>query len=159
IEVHATLQTPYKYDKKFAAIADTRRQTVYAMLSEMNDAVGDVLAKLAALKLEENTLIFFISDNGGPTASTTSGNGPLRGFKAQTWEGGIRVPWIVQWKGHLPAGKVDNRPVIQLDIHPTALAAAGLEIKPEWKLDGANLLPFLAGENQQPPHEALYWRF
>ena len=83
----------------------------------------------------------------------------MRGFKAQTWEGGIRVPYILQWKGHLPAGKVDDRPVIQLDILPTALAAAGIEIKPEWKLDGVNLLPYLTGAKPESPHAALYWRF
>ena len=118
-----------------------------------------MLAKIREHKLEENTLIFFFSDNGGPTASTTSGNGPLRGFKSQTWEGGVRVPFMVQWKGHLPAGKVDDRPVIQLDILPTALAAAGVGIKPEWKLDGVNLLPYLTGAQTGFPHEALYWRF
>ena len=66
---------------------------------------------------------------------------------------------MVQWKGRLPAGKVDDRPVIQLDILPTALAAAGVEVKPEWKLDGVNLLPYLTGEKTGAPHEALYWRF
>ena len=117
------------------------------------------MKKLREHHLEENTLIFFISDNGGPTRQTTSGNGPLRGFKAQTWEGGIRVPWIVQWKGHVPAGKVDDRPVIQIDILPTALAAAGVEARPEWKLDGVNLLPYLTGAKSEAPHQALYWRF
>ena len=157
--VHAPLESPEKYLKRFTAIADSKRRTFAAMLSAMDDAVGTVLAKLAELKLEENTLVFFISDNGGPTPSTTSGNGPLRGFKAQTWEGGIRVPWMVQWKGHVPAGRVDARPVIQLDILPTVLAAAGVAAKPEWKLDGVNLLPFLSGEQSGPPHEALFWRF
>jgi arylsulfatase A-like enzyme len=118
-----------------------------------------VLKKLAELQLEENTLVFFISDNGGPTPSITSGNGPLRGYKAQTWEGGIRVPWMVQWKGRIPAGRVDNRPVIQLDILPTALAAAGVAATPEGKLDGVNLLPFLTGQKSGVPHEVLYWRF
>src|SRR5262249_4118242 len=129
------------------------------MQSAMDDAVGNVLAKVRELGQEENTLIFFFSDNGGPTRATTSNNGPLRGFKAQTWEGGIRVPFMVQWKGHVPAGKTDDRPVIQLDIHPTALAAAGVAIKPEWKLEGVNLLPYVTGEQSGAPHEALYWRF
>jgi len=118
-----------------------------------------VLAKIRELGQEKNTLIVFFSDNGGPTAQTTSGNGPLRGFKAQTWEGGIRIPFMAQWKGRIPAGKVDDRPVIQLDILPTALAAAGVAIQPEWKLDGVNLLPYLTGEKSGAPHEALYWRF
>jgi arylsulfatase A-like enzyme len=108
---------------------------------------------------EENTLIFFISDNGGPTAQITSNNGPLRGFKAQTWEGGIRVAWIANWKGQIPGGKVDERPVIQLDILPTVLAAAGVEVKSDWKVEGVNLLPYLKGEKKDAPHEALYWRF
>ena len=157
--VHAPLESIEKYLSRFTNIEDKKRRTFAAMLSAMDDAVGSVLAKIRAAGPEENTLIFFISDNGGPTPSTTSGNGPLRGFKAQTWEGGIRVAWIVQWKGHIPAGQVDDRPVIQLDILPTALAAAGVEIKPEWKLDGVNLLPYVTGANKAPPHEALFWRF
>lgn len=157
--VHAPLQAPQKYLQRFAAITDEKRRTFAAMLSAMDDAIGTVLTKLAELKLEENTLVFFISDNGGPTASITSGNGPLRGFKSQTWEGGIRVAWLVQWKGKLPAGRVDDRPVIQLDILPTALAAAGVAVKPEWKIDGVDLLPFLRGEKSGSPHEALCWRF
>jgi arylsulfatase A-like enzyme len=66
---------------------------------------------------------------------------------------------MMQWKGKIPAGKVDDRPVVQLDILPTALAAAGVAAKPEWKLDGVNLLPYLTGEKTSAPHETLYWRF
>ena len=121
--VHAPLEATSKYLDRFTSVEDKRRQTFCAMLSAMDDAVGSVLAKVHEHKLEENTLIVFFSDNGGPTPSTTSGNGPLRGFKAQTWEGGIRVPFMMQWKGTIPAGKVDDRPVIQLDLLPTALAA------------------------------------
>ena len=157
--VHTPLQAPEKYEQRFAAITDPRRRTFAAMLSAMDDAIGVVLAKLAELRLDDNTLIFFVSDNGGPTGANTSVNGPLRGFKSQTWEGGIRVAWLVQWKNRLPAGRVDDRPVIQLDIVPTALAAAGVTPKPEWKLDGVNLLPFLTGEKSGAPHEALFWRF
>ncbi|MDZ4847936.1 MAG: sulfatase-like hydrolase/transferase [Pirellulaceae bacterium] len=157
--VHSPLQAPEIYEKRFAGIEDKRRRTFAAMLSAMDDAVGTVLSKVRALNAEENTLIFFISDNGGPTPSTTSSNGPLRGFKAQTWEGGIRVPFIVQWKSKLPAGKIETRPVIQLDVLPTALSAASIELKTEWKLDGVNLLPFLSGDKGEEPHQALYWRF
>ncbi len=157
--VHAPLQATDKYLSRFPSVAEKNRRTFCGMLSAMDDAVGSVLAKVREIGQEENTLVFFFSDNGGPTKQTTSGNGPLRGFKAQTWEGGIRIPFMVQWKGNIPAGKVDDRPVIQLDIHPTALAAAGVEAKPEWKLDGVNLLPYLTGEKSGVPHEALYWRF
>src|SRR4030095_14831000 len=157
--VHGPLEATTRYLERFNQISDPKRRSFAAMLSALDDAVGSVLAKLAELKAEEDTLIFFFSDNGGPTRQTTSSNGPLRGFKATTWEGGIRVPWIAQWKGHLPAGKVDDRPVVQMYILPTALAAAGVEVQSDWKLDGVNLLPFLTGANSERPHETLYWRF
>ena len=157
--VHTPMHATEKYLSRFAHIAEPNRRAFAAMLAAMDDGVGRVLTKLRELKLEENTLIFFISDNGGPTAANTSVNGPLRGFKAQTWEGGIRVPWMVQWKARLPAGRVDDRPVIQLDVLPTALAAAGVAVPAAWKLDGVNLLPFLTGEKTGAPHDVLYWRF
>src|SRR6266508_1492805 len=156
--VHMPMHATQKYLDRFKEISDERRRSYAAMMSAMDDAIGAVLEKLRALKLEEETLIFFVSDNGGPPINASS-NGPLRGYKAQTWEGGIRVPFIVQWKGHLPSGKVLEWPVIQMDFLPTALAAAGVEVKPEWKLDGANLLPYMKGGKEQPPHQALYWRF
>lgn len=84
---------------------------------------------------------------------------PLRGFKAQTWEGGIRIAFLMQRNGKISAGKVDDRPVIQLNIHPTALAAAGVEAPGEAKCDGVNLLPYPTGEKSGPPHDALCWRF
>lgn len=161
--VHTPMHATDKYLQRFPNIPDKQRHTYAAMLSAMDDAVGNVMAKLRSAGLEENTLIFFFSDNGGPTMKGTTINGsinyPLRGSKRQTLEGGIRVPFIVQWKGHLPAGKLYDSPVIQLDIQPTALAAAGVAAKPEWKLDGVNLLPYLQGENSQPPHDTLFWRF
>jgi arylsulfatase A-like enzyme len=128
------------------------------MMSCMDDAVGKVLAKVREQGQEENTLIVFFSDNGGPPR-TTSRNDPLRGTKSTTWEGGVRVPFCVQWKGKLPAGKTYDHPVIQLDLLPTLLTAAGASADPAWKLDGVNLLPFLTGENAAKPHETLYWRF
>ena len=147
---------------KFAAINENPRKTYAAMLSAMDDAVGHVLKKLRESQLEENTLIFFMSDNGGPTMRGTTINGsintPLRGSKRTTLKGGVRVPFAIQWKGHIAPGTVFNRPVIQLDIQPTALAAAGIEISPDWKFDGVNLLPFIAGQTTGSPHETLYWR-
>ena len=157
--VHAPLQALDKYLARFQSIEDQRRRTFAGMLSAMDDAVGTVLTKIREHKLEENTLIFYFSDNGGPTANTTSRNDPLSGFKAQVWEGGIRIPYIIQWKGRLPAGKVDDRPVIQLDILPTAMAAAGSPVAADAKLDGVNLLPYLTGDKTGIPHKALFWRF
>src|SRR5262245_54473750 len=156
---HAPLQATKKYLDRFPKIADERRRTFAAMMSAMDDAVGLVLAKVREIGAEENTLVFFLSDNGGPTAQTTSSNGPLRGFKATTWEGGVRLPFCAQWKGKIPAGQTYTNPIIQLDILPTAIAAAGGTIDSSWKLDGVNLLPYLTGDNKQKPHETLYWRF
>ncbi len=92
------------------------------------------------------------------TTMNGSINAPLRGSKRTTLEGGVRVPFVVAWPGHIKPG-VFNQPAIQLDLHATALAAAGVDAKPEWKLEGVNLLPFLSGEKSGVPHEALYWRF
>jgi arylsulfatase A-like enzyme len=156
--VHAPLQSPDKYLSRFAKIEDEKRRTFAAMLSALDDNVGLVLDKLEQDKLDD-TLIFFISDNGGPTRQTTSSNTPLHGFKAQVWEGGIRVPYMVQWKGHLPAGKTYDKPVSSLDIVPTALAAAGVAAGSEHPLDGIDLLPYLNGIHTARPHESLYWRF
>ena len=160
--VHTPMHATEKYLTRFAHIADEERRTYAAMLSAMDDGIGRTMAALRAAGLEGNTLVFFFSDNGGPTMPTTTVNGssnaPLRGSKRQTWEGGIRVPFVIQWKGHLAAGKTDSRPIIQLDVLPTALAAAGAAVPPDWKLDGVNLLPFLTGSATGTPHDALYWR-
>lgn len=161
--VHTPMHATDDRLKRFEHIKDTTRRTLAAMTVAMDEAVGKVLDKLRTEKLDEDTLIFFFSDNGGPTMPGTTINGsinaPLRGSKRTTLEGGIRVPFVVRWKGKLPEGKTYDSPIIQLDIHPTALAAAGVAVKPEWKLDGVNLLPFLGGEKTGVPHDVLLWRF
>jgi len=156
---HNPLEAPQAYLDRFPQIADKKRQTFAAMMSAMDDSVGRVLGKIRELDQEEKTLVLFLSDNGGPSKSTTSSNLPLRGVKAQTWEGGMRVPFCMQWKGHLPAGKTFDEPVIQLDLLPTIISAAGGRIDPNWKLDGVNLLPYLTGEAAGAPHETLFWRY
>jgi len=156
---HAPLQATQKYLDRFAGIADQRRRTFAAMLAAMDDAVGRVLAAVRARGQEENTLVFFIADNGGPTQGTTSQNGPLRGFKTNTYEGGPRVPFLVQWKGRLPAGQTYDLPVMNLDVTPTILAAAGKPIEAAEKLDGVDLLPFLAAKAPGRPHDTMFWRY
>jgi arylsulfatase A-like enzyme len=156
---HAPLQAPKKYLERFPQITDEKRQLFAAMMAGMDDAIGRVLAKIRALGQEENTLIFFIADNGGPTQSTTSHNGPLRGFKMTTFEGGPRVPFLAQWKGKLPAGKTYDLPVLNLDVLPTAVIAAGGKLDPSWKLDGVDLMPYLTGKQTARPHQTLYWRY
>jgi arylsulfatase A-like enzyme len=156
---HAPLQAPQKYLDRFANIEDEKRRTFAAMMSAKDDAVGRVLETVRKLGQEENTIVFYLADNGGPTAGTTSKNDPLRGFKSTTWEGGVRVPFLVQWKGKIPAGKVYENPVIQLDILPTVVTAAGGKVDPAWKLDGVDLMPYLTGKEEGKPHETFYWRF
>jgi arylsulfatase A-like enzyme len=107
---------------------------------------------------EENTLIFFYSDNGGPTTQTTSRNDPLRGYKGQFYEGGIRVPFLMQWKAKVKAGGTYTQPVMGFDFHATALAASGIAIPEDKPLDGVNLLPFVNTESPGAPHEFLCWR-
>ncbi len=161
--VHTPMQADDPRLKKFASIKDEKRRTYAAMMSAMDDAIGNVIKKLADEKLTENTLITFISDNGGPTMKGTTTNAsintPLRGSKRSTLEGGVRVPFLVSWPAQVKAGTTDDRPVIQLDLHATALAAAGITPKADWKLDGVDLIPYLTGKEKGQPHEALFWRF
>ncbi|MEK6261680.1 MAG: sulfatase [Planctomycetota bacterium] len=156
---HAPLQAPQKYLDRFPKITDEKRKLFAAMMSAMDDAIGRVMTKVREAGLEENTLYFFIGDNGGPTQSTTSQNGGLRGFKMNTFEGGPRVPFIAQWKGKLPAGKTYDFPVMNLDVLPTIVTAAGGKVDAAWKLDGVDLMPYLTGANKGRPHETMYWRF
>ncbi len=158
---HFAVHTPYETDEarlaKFAHIVDPRRRTFAAMASALDDAVGTLLNALRRSGIEEDTLVFFLSDNGG--TGGVGDNSPLRGGKGSTWEGGIRTPLLVQWKGMLPAGLVYREAVSSLDILPTALAAAGAGVDPKWKLDGVNLLPHFQGNATEAPHAMLYWRF
>jgi arylsulfatase A-like enzyme len=156
---HSPLEAPQKYLDRFKDITDKRKQTYAAMLSAMDDAIGSILQALKDDKLENNTMVFCLSDNGGPTLSTTADNGELSGYKATVLEGGIRVPFMVKWPGVIPAGKTIEEPVISLDIASTMLAAAGAPAEAGKNMDGRNLLPLLKGKSKSPFHEYLFWRF
>ncbi|GAB3651508.1 hypothetical protein GCM10028791_20330 [Echinicola sediminis] len=153
---HTPLEATEKYLSRFDHIKDKKRKTYAAMVSAMDDGVGQVLDKLEELDINDNTLVFFLSDNGGPEPHNGSDNGPLRGEKGWLWEGGIRVPFAVQWPGTIPAGQTYEHPVISLDIFATAAALA--DIKPKNELDGKNLVPYLTGNKRKAPHKELYWR-
>lgn len=155
---HSPVQAPPKYLNRFAHIPDLHRRLFAAMVAGMDDAVGTVLAKLREEKLEEQTLIVFLSDNGGPTAELTSSNAPFSGGKGSFLEGGLRVPFLVQWRGQLPAGKTLAHPVSALDLAPTFLAATDSALRtPHPALEGLNLLPHLRGEAPLPSRP-LFWR-
>jgi arylsulfatase A-like enzyme len=155
--VHTPLQATEKYLIRFPDIEDERRRTYAAMLSAMDDGIGAVLEALRKRGLIEDTLIFFFSDNGGPTANG-SRNTPLRGTKGTMYEGGIRVPFVMHWPRRVAAGTVYEQPVIALDVLPTFVAAAGGELPGDRPIDGVDLLPYVTGKKQGAPHDTLCWR-
>jgi arylsulfatase A-like enzyme len=131
--------------------------TLRAMSLALDRSVGLILDELQNQSLTENTIVVFINDNGG---AANHNNSPLRGLKGTTWEGGIRVPFAIQWPAGLPKkGIAYDHPVISLDILPTVAAAAGVDVSHAKPLDGVNLLPFLRSEQGGRPHQTLYWRF
>ena len=152
---HVPLQATDKYLDRFKHIEDKKRRTYAAMVSSVDDGVGGVLNQLEKMNLMENTLIFFLSDNGGQTKNRAENN-PLKGRKGDLWEGGIRVPFAMQWKGKIPEGLTYEHPIISLDIFATAIAHAG--VSPKNSIDGVDLIPFLKGEKKTTPHKHLYWR-
>lgn len=153
---HAPMQATEKYLSRYPDIEDPKRKTYAAMVSAVDDGVVQLLDQLESLGIEENTLVFFLSDNGGPTKDNGSNNKPLRGFKGDFFEGGIRVPFALQWKGQVNAGQIYSNPVISLDIFATISSLAN--VSPKNELDGVNLIPYLTGEKSGFPHEELYWR-
>ena len=123
--VHGPMEATPAHEAPFKSIADSKRRTYAGMTKAMDDAIGRVLQTLREEGIEEDTLIFFYSDNGGPTWQTTSRNDPLRGGKAQTFEGGIRIPFMIQWKGRLPRGEVRHDMVMGFDVHATGASRRG----------------------------------
>ena len=155
--VHSPLQGADTYMEKFAHIEDIHRRIFAAMLANMDDSVGSVMGQLRKSGLEENTIVFFLSDNGGPTKELTSSNLPLRGTKGQMYEGAIRVPFMMQWKGEIPSGQVYEKPVTSFDIFATAAANSAGVTAPR-QVEGVDLIPYLTGKNNGVPHETLFWR-
>jgi len=155
--VHSPLQGEDTYMEKFSHIGDIQRRIFAAMLAHLDEDIGKVLAQLRADGLEENTFIVFLSDNGGPTKELTSSNAPLRGGKGELWDGGIRIPFAVSWKGQIPAGRTLDTPVISMDATATALSLAGAPTG-DAKLDGVDILPLLTGKTEAAPHNTLFWR-
>jgi uncharacterized sulfatase len=157
---HVPLQSPEPWFSKTPAHLPLERRQALAMIAAMDEGIGQIRARLRELSLDQNTLIFFIGDNGAPLkdgAWNGSLNTPLTGEKGMLTDGGIRTPFLAAWPGTLPAGKTYESPVIALDVAATAVALAGLPAAPE--LDGVNLIPFVRGEKSGAPHDALFWRW
>jgi len=140
---HTPLQATDKYLNRFENIKNPKRRTYAAMVCAMDDGVGRLLDKLNETGQIDNTIIVFLSDNGGPTSDNSSNNAPLRGQKGSVFEGGIRVPFTMQWAGKIPANITYDKPIIALDIFSTVLANIKGGATPKKPLDGTDLLPYL----------------
>jgi arylsulfatase A-like enzyme len=168
-----------KYEAKAAAVAEGERpeakpvygryktrmvqdHAAYAgMVQSVDESVGRVMGKLEALGLERNTIVIFMSDNGGLSTVGREGptcNLPLRAGKGWLYEGGIREPMLMKWPGVVKAGSVCREPVTSTDFYPTMLEMAGLPAKPEQHVDGVSLVPLLKGEGTVE-REAMYWHY
>jgi arylsulfatase A len=135
----------------------------HANVTQMDHAFGTLISALDELKLSQDTLIFFTSDNGpegdGVTSAGRGSSGGLRGRKRDMHEGGIRVPGIARWPGKIQPGTTCSTPVIGSDVFPTMLTAAGVSLPTDRPLDGINVLPLLTGQTQSLPRpQPLYWR-
>lgn len=156
---HVPLESPEPWFGNTPVSLPLKRRQALAMIAAMDDGLGQLRAKLKAMGQEQNTVIFFIGDNGAPLGKVWDGsvNQPMVGQKGMLAEGGIRVPFLAAWPGKWPQGVAFDHPVINLDVAATAAAAAGLPHDPV--LDGVNLTPFVTGENKGAPHERLFWRW
>ena len=183
LEVHTKLAATAERLARVAHIKDKWQRLFAAMMLALDDTVGKVLAKLRKERLDEQTIVFFISDNGaslrnpvwiydGATVDqewiykegsprllpSCRSNAPLSGGKGILKEGGIRVPYFVRWAGRLPAGKVCDDPVVAMDVFATAAAVAGVKPPEGRRMDGVDLVPYLTGKKDGPPHEYLFWK-
>jgi len=156
---HVPLESPEPWFGRTPDSLPLERRQALAMIAAMDDGLGRIREKLRAMGVEQDTLIFFIGDNGAPLGRAWNGstNAPLAGQKGMLAEGGIRTPFVAAWPGHWPAGATYDQPVINLDVAATAAAAAGLP--PDTAVDGVDLTPFVTGKRPGPPHERLFWRW
>jgi arylsulfatase A-like enzyme len=156
--VHAPAQAPAedvaRYRRQFPDLPESRA-ILMAMLYHLDLGVGRVVETLKKEGVWENTLLFFLTDNGGAKAMSAD-NTPLRGSKQQNYEGGIRTPFIVSWPAAFKGGRAIDTPVSCLDILPTSLDAAGLRPPADKPFDGKSLLPLLTGKSTRH-HDTFYW--
>ncbi len=155
---HTPLQAPEALYRQFDHIDDPYRRIYQAMILSLDKAVGAIVDEVDRLGLAENTLIFFLSDNGGATYTLTTDNAPFKGGKITNFEGGIRVPFLLRWSGHISPGMRYDDPVSALDIVTTAAAASGARLPGDRVYDGTDLLPLLRDSIPTPPERALFWQ-
>lgn len=152
--VHTPMQAKEEHLEKYK---NHPRQKLAAMTWSLDENVGKLQNKLKELGIEDNTLIYFLSDNGGAANNNSSG-GPLKGWKGNKFEGGHRVPFIMSWPTQIKGNQTFTGLTSSLDIFTTSLAAANITKDENLLLDGVNLLPYVKGEKQGNPHDKLFWR-
>lgn len=152
--VHTPLQAP---EEDLALYEGHPRQMLAAMTHALDRSVGEVLNTLDEEKILDNTLVIFLSDNGGPSSNQSS-NGPLKGQKGTEFEGGHRVACAMMWEGKIIAGNEFHQLASSLDLMPTIKSAAGIATEQQLPFDGVDLIPYLDGSQKGAPHESLFWR-
>lgn len=145
-----------KYKKKAEAMGVKLNPTYAALYEGVDDSVGAVRKALADLKLADNTIVVFTSDNGGLLPVTV--NPPFRAGKGSAYEGGVRVPWIVHWPGVTKPGTTTDAPIITCDLYPTLVEACGLKVPEQHTVDGVSMVPVLKG-GAAPKRDAIYWHY
>ncbi|KAB1504987.1 sulfatase family protein [Photobacterium damselae] len=148
--------SPAKYMDRFNT-GNVEADKYFAAINAADEGLGQIMALLKQKGELDNTLIFFLSDNGAVHESPMPMNGMDRGFKGQMYNGGVRVPFVAAWPNHIPAGGKSDTLISALDILPTALQAAGISIPQDMKVDGQDIMPVLAGKAEQSPHKYIYW--
>lgn len=155
---HTPFQATKTYFDKLDHIKDRNKRVYNAMIWQLDDAVGSIISKLESQGLMDNTIIFFLSDNGGATYTEATDNAPLKGGKFTNFEGGLNVPFMIRWDGHVSSGGSYDQSVISMDVFATALEIAGIDYKQDQALDGASLLPVFTDSLEEPIHDKLCWR-
>jgi arylsulfatase A-like enzyme len=151
---HLPFAATQKYLDRFPNLSG-KRKTYAAMVSAVDDGVGKTLSALREHGILDDTLVFFLSDNGGPHLKNASNNSPLKGGKSDVWEGGYRVPFAARYPHDIEAGSTYKHPVSSLDIFATIAELAHAPVSPDRPLDGVNLLPYLNGTDSGSPHDAI----
>ena len=164
---HSPLEAPENLIRRYSGIENEKRRRYLAMIHSLDDNIGRLMSALEDSGRRDDTLIFFLSDNGGVTVSEIapdqnwSDNAPFSGGKGFFSEGGVRVPFIASWKGGWASGETYSPMVVSMDVMATALGVVGIEAASDGEalpLDGVNLDPFLRGETDAAPRDALFWR-
>ena len=155
---HTPFQATKAYFDKLDHIEDRNKRVYNAMIWQLDDAVGSIVSKLESQGLMENTIIFFLSDNGGATYTEATDNAPLKGGKFTNFEGGLNVPFMVRWDGRVKSGSSYDKSVISMDVFATALEMTDIDYSKDRQLDGASLLPVLMDSLTEPIHDKLCWR-